>query len=73
MSINVDHFRLRVAQDALIDGLEATWRRRAAAWEWARPRPDDYAGRATPADLRARDRRCADIAQACRNRAQVCR
>ena len=69
----VTRFRRRVLVDALADGLADTWERRAAMFEWARPRPGDNPGRATAADLDAADRRCAAIAEACRHRAELAR
>jgi hypothetical protein len=47
------------------------WLRRAATFEDARPRVDDFHGRATPAKLAARWDRLTEIAQACRNRADI--
>jgi hypothetical protein len=67
---HVEHFQNRVIQDAIADATSAYWMRRAEAFEAARPRPGDWAGRATEADLRAADERCAGIAEACRLRAQ---
>lgn len=67
----VEHFRARVAAEALMSAHAATWERRAEALELARPRPGDFRGRATDADLAARDARLAAQAQACRNRAAV--
>jgi hypothetical protein len=64
-------FRRRVIQDAYAEASAAQWRRRAATFEWARPRRGDYPGHASRADLAARDRRLAAIAEACRNRAQL--
>lgn len=68
---HVDHFQRRVLNEALLDASATYWRRRAAMFEWARPRPTDYPGRATPAERRERDARLAALAQACRNRAEV--
>lgn len=47
------------------------WRERAHILEVCRPRPGDYRGRATDAELAEQDRRLAEAAQACRNRAAV--
>lgn len=43
---HVDHFQRRVIQDAIADASMAYWRRRAATFDWARPRPGDYLGTA---------------------------
>ena len=58
--------RLRVAADVILQATGDYWRRRAAAFDSARPRPGDRPGRATSATLAARDTRLAATAQACR-------
>ncbi len=63
--------RRRVVQDALSAALACTWRRRAATLEWARPRPGEFAGRATADELAERDRRLAAQATACRHHAEL--
>lgn len=63
--------RVRAAEEALSDALACTWRRRAELLEWARPRPGEYAGRATVAELAERDSRLALQAEACRNKARL--
>ena len=68
---HVDHFRHRVMQDAWAEGTAAYWTRRADVFEWARPRPTDWPGRATRAELRARDRELQATAEACRNRTRL--
>jgi hypothetical protein len=68
---HVDHFQARVCREAIVDAEAATWERRAAMLEWARPRPGDWHGRATRDELRARYDRLTEEAQACRNRARV--
>jgi hypothetical protein len=67
------HFQARVIQDALAEAEAAYWRRRAAMFEGARPRPEDYTGQAAPAELAAQDARCAATAAACRARAALTR
>jgi hypothetical protein len=47
------------------------WRRRAAVLDAIRPRPDDFVGSATPEEIAEQDRRLAEAATACRNRAAV--
>jgi hypothetical protein len=56
-------------RDAVRDALADTWERRARSFEWARPRVGDFNGAATAAELEERDRRCADVALACRRHA----
>jgi hypothetical protein len=61
--------RRRVVQDAMNDALACTWRRRAELFEWARPRPGDFNGNATAAEMAERDRLLVAQAKACRNKA----
>ena len=67
----VEHFRARVLQDALNSGLAVTYRRRADALEAARPRPGDFTGRATVAELEERHRLLTERAEACRRHATL--
>lgn len=69
--IDVENLRRRVLQDALSEGLAATFDRRAALFEWARPRPTDFRGSATPTDLVARDARLRADAERCRRHAEL--
>lgn len=64
---------LRLLQDALLDGDVHYWERRAEDFEWARPRPGEWPGQATEAEQAERDRRLAETAQACRNKAEFVR
>ncbi len=68
---HVENFQRRVVQDAVAEAVAATWRRRADAFEDARPRAEDFHGRASRTDLRERDARLAAVATACRRRATV--
>jgi hypothetical protein len=65
----------RLAADLITEcievGLAAQWRKRAEMFEWARPRPEDFLGRARRASVEETDRRLRELAQACRNRAEV--
>jgi len=63
--------RRRAVQDAITDALAETWIWRSYAFEQARPRPGDFTGLATPAELAAADERCAEVALACRNHADA--
>jgi hypothetical protein len=63
--------RRRAVQDAITDALAETWIWRSYAFEQARPRPGDFTGHATPAELAAADERCAGVALACRNHADA--
>lgn len=61
----------RVIEDALTSVTPDFWRRRAEVFEWARPRPGDFIGRAAEAELAARDARLAGMAEACRRHAEL--
>ena len=73
LEAHVQHFRARVLQDALTEATAAYWERRAAMFEWARPRRGDFVGQATPAELADADARCAMIAENCRRHAKLLR
>ena len=68
---HVEHFRARVLADALQEATRAYWHRRADALEAAMPRPGDFAGNATRAQLEAQRARLAAAALACRQRAEL--
>lgn len=68
---HVDHFMHRVIREGIRDAEAATYLRRAAQLEDARPRAGDWHGGATREDLRRRYDRLTEEAQACRNRARV--
>lgn len=55
--------------DAYAAATARYWRRRASAFEAARPNRGGFHGRATPAEVNARWERLTSTAQACRNRA----
>jgi len=61
--------RRRAVQESVSNALACTWRRKADLLEWARPRPGEYAGQATAAELAERDQLLAAQAKACRNKA----
>ena len=61
----------RVLTDALAEGTDAYWLRRAEVFELAAPRPGDFNGRATRAELVERAERCRSTAAACRARASL--
>lgn len=65
------HFNARVLADCLSEATAAFWERRAEAFLEAAPRPGEYHGRATPAELSAARQRCLDAAAACRARATL--
>lgn len=65
------HLQHRVVQEALAVGLKSAWLRRAVMFEWARPLPGEFTGRATREDLSRRWRELTAIAAACRARAAL--
>lgn len=67
----VEHFRWRVLQDALNEATSLYWRRRAAAFDAACSKPNDYQGRLTPEVRVDRDAGFRAIAAACRARADL--
>ena len=69
--VDLEAIPLRAAQEALNGALACTWRRKAELFEWARPRPGEYAGQATAVELAERDRLLAAQAKACRNKATL--
>lgn len=70
-SLDLDHFRHRVLQDALAEATAQYWRRRARALEQALSRPGDYPGRATTEQIAERDERLRAAILACSSRAQM--
>lgn len=67
----VMHFQARVLQDALTEAAGAYWSRRAETFEAAKPRPDEFHGKATRQELSARWCLMDKTARACRERASV--
>ncbi|GAB6983519.1 hypothetical protein [Nocardioides pyridinolyticus] len=67
----IDHFRQRVLQDALTEATATYWLRRAEQFEAAKPRPGDFHGLLTPAELSAKWSELDSIARACRVRASA--
>lgn len=71
-AFNVDHFIARNIQDAMAQATAQHWLRRAEEFEQAKPRPSDFRGRASDAQIAARAEGLAAKADACRSRAAVC-
>lgn len=71
--LDAEHMMHRAVGDMVQAASANQWERRAEVFEWARPRPGDFNGRATPQDLAERDRRLVDTAARCRAHALVLR
>lgn len=66
---HLEWFQHRVVQDAMKDAHGGYWRHRAKTFEWARPRPGDFVGLATPEDLAVRDAALVELIDACHAKA----
>jgi hypothetical protein len=66
-----EQLRRRAVQEAIVMASAWWWRRRAEVFQWARPKPTDYVGKATAAELAAADERCLEVVEACLNRATL--
>lgn len=69
----LDNFVRRVVLDCLLQAMPETWERRAAVFDAAAPRPDEFHGRATREELSAAWRRCRADADLCRRHAALLR
>lgn len=66
------NFQRRVVQEALGSAHARYWRKRAAVFDWARPRQSDFYGIGnTPARVAALDARICATRDACLKRAEV--
>ena len=68
---HVDNFRRRTLVDALQEAESSYWITRSAAFLAARSKPGEFTGKASRADLAARDVRLEAVARACRARAEL--
>lgn len=71
LTLDLDHFRARVLQDALSEATAAYWRRRAATFLWAAPRPGDFTGQASADELAEQAEGCQATAEACLAHAEL--
>lgn len=80
----LNRIRVRFLEQVLTEATAVYWEHRAAEFDQAQHvtgpvercrtwRQGDYAGKASQEDRAARDARCRDTAQACRNHAQLIR
>lgn len=70
---DAEHVMHRVIGDMVQAASANQFERRAEVFEWARPRPGDFTGRATAEELAERDRRLMETAAQCRAHALVLR
>jgi hypothetical protein len=73
ITIDLDHFRARILQDALTEATAQYWVHRTHQFQQAAPRLDEYRGQATPEQLTDAWHRCMDTAQACLSHANLLR
>lgn len=71
--IDLEQAARRLIREAIAEALPTQWERRAKTFESCRPRPGDYTGAATRAELDALDRRNAVSAAQCRMHAAMLR
>jgi hypothetical protein len=71
LTVDLEHFRARLLQDALTEATAAYWVHRAYQFQQAAPKRGDFHGQATRAQLAAARTRCLETALACRRRAQL--
>ena len=70
ITIDLDHFRARILQDALTEATAQYWVHRAHQFQQAAPRLGEYHGTATRDELNEAWTRCMATAQACLAHAQ---
>jgi hypothetical protein len=73
ISIDLDHFRGRILQDALTEATAQYWVHRAYQFQQAAPRLDEYHGDATREELNEAWTRCHATSQACLQHADLLR
>jgi hypothetical protein len=71
--LDLDRIGPRWLQDLFTSALAGQWERRAKVFESCRPRPGDFLGRATRAQVADHDRRLAELAAGCRLHAALLR
>jgi hypothetical protein len=71
ITIDIDHFRARVLQDALTEATAAYWLQRANQFEAAAPKLGEFHGTLTRDELNEASTRCYATAQACRAHADL--
>jgi hypothetical protein len=71
ITIDLDHFRARIIQDALTEATAQYWIHRAHQFQQAAPRLDEFHGTATRDELNEAWTRCHATAAACRAHADL--
>lgn len=72
-TIDWEQSQKRFLADVLASALPSQWDDRARTFEAARPKPDDYTGRASAQELSDLDARLAELAAGCRLHAAILR
>jgi hypothetical protein len=73
ISIDLDHFRARILQDALTEATAQYWVHRAYQFHQAAPKLGEFHGDATRDELNEAWRRCHATTQACLSHADLLR
>ena len=73
MAIDFEQAAARFLAEVLHSATAAYWDRRAKVWEDAAPKPTDFNGQATEAELQESWRRCMTISRACAEQAELIR
>jgi hypothetical protein len=73
ISIDLDHFRARILQDALTEATAQYWIHRAYQFQQAAPRLGEFHGNKTRDELNEAWTRCHTTAQACLQHADLIR
>jgi hypothetical protein len=71
ISIDIDHFRARILQDALSEATAQYWVHRAHQFQQAAPRLGEFHGNATRDELNEAWTRCMNTMQACLSHADL--
>jgi hypothetical protein len=73
LTLDLDHFRARILQDALTEATADYWEQRARDFEAAAPKLGEYHGGATRDELNEAWTRCHATSQACLQHADLLR
>ena len=73
ITIDIDHFRGRILQDAITEATAQHWVHRAHQFQQAAPKLGEYHGQATRDELNQRWLECMATSQACLDHAELIR